>query len=190
MTTYIRLGWAAALALLVITAATGNASASKKEAPSPSPSAADSASPTPTPEPPSVAIPRLETHLKIDPDDRDAMLELAGNYLEVGRPDLTSSLTQRLIGAGTKTAQVYFLDGSADMQLGQIPAAIVSLEKASDLEPTSSQILFSLTDLYLRTNRYSDAERVAKRATTFNPSDKRGFMNYGLVLVQEKKYDY
>jgi tetratricopeptide (TPR) repeat protein len=70
-----------------------------------------------------------------------------------------------------------------------VAPAIASLESASDLEPTSSEILFTLTDLYLRTNRPQDAERVAKRATTFNPSDKRAFSNYGLVFMQEGKFD-
>jgi len=186
---YSRLGWAAALALFLLAANAGGALASKKAPATPAASPTAAVSPTPTAEPPSSAIPRLEAHLKIQPDDHDAMAQLAGYYLEVGHPDLTLPLTQKLIGSGVKTAQVYFLDGSAQMELGQVAPAVASLEKASDLEPTSSQILFTLTDLYLRTNRLADAERVAKRATTFNATDKRAFSNYGLVLMQEKKFD-
>jgi len=192
LTTYSRLGWAAALALLFVTASAGDALAKKDAgtpAPSPAASATDTASPEPTAEPPSSAIPRLESHLKMDPNDTDAMTELAGYYLEVNRPDLALALTQKLINGGTKTGQVYYLDGSAELQLGQVAPAISSLESASDLEPTSSEILFTLTDLYLRTNRPQDAERIAKRATTFNPTDKRAFSNYGLVLMQEGKFD-
>jgi tetratricopeptide (TPR) repeat protein len=186
---YSRLSWAAALALFLFAANAGGALASKKAAATPAPSASDSASPTPSPEPPTSAIPRLEAHLKIQPDDHDAMAQLAGYYLQVAHPELTLPLTQKLIGAGIKTAQVYFLDGSAELELGQVAPAVASLEHASDLEPTSSQILFTLTEVYLRTNRLADADRVAKRATAFNATNEQAFSNYGLVLTQEKKFD-
>ena len=106
-----------------------------------------------------------------------------------GAPAQALVLTQRLISSGDKSAQVYYLDGSAHESLGQIKEATADFEAASTLEPTNSQILLTLTNLYLQTNRPADAERVAKRATTFNKDDERAWMNYGLVLAQEKKYD-
>lgn len=163
----------------------------KKAEPAPTASASSSPAPLPTatPEAPEVAIPRLEAKLKASPDDHDALLDLSGYYLQVGRPDKAVVLTQKLLSLGQKTAQVYFLDGAANEQLGKVKEATASLEQASNLEPTNSQVLLTLTDLYLRTNRASDAERVAKRATTFNATDKRAFLNYALVLSQEKKFD-
>jgi tetratricopeptide (TPR) repeat protein len=167
--------------------------AASKPGPAPSPSASPSGSPAPlptaTPEAPSIAIPRLEAKLKADPSDRDTMGQLASYYLEVGRPDLSLPMTQHLLTTGTKTAQIFYLDGVANQQIGRIREATDDLEQASNLEPTNSQVLLTLTDLYLRTNRAGDAERVAKRATTFNASDERAFINYALVLAQEKKFD-
>ena len=169
------------------------AAAAAPKKPGPAATAAPSGSPAPlptaTPEPASIAIPRLEAKLKSSPDDRETMAQLSGYYLEVGRPDLSLPLTQRLLSLGTKTAQVYYLDGVGNQQVGRVREATQDLEQASNLEPTNSQVLLTLTDLYLRTNRASDAERVAKRATTFNANDERAFINYGLVLAQEKKYD-
>jgi tetratricopeptide (TPR) repeat protein len=159
------------------------------QAPSPAASGSPGPLPTATPEPPSIAIPRLEAKLKSDPNDRDTMSQLASYYVTVGRPDMALPLTQKLLSVGTKTAQVYYLDGVANQQVGRIKEATEDLEQASNLEPTNSQVLLTLTDLYLRTNRPADAERVAKRATTFNPNDQRALINYGLVLAQEKKYD-
>jgi tetratricopeptide (TPR) repeat protein len=175
-----------ALALLLC----GTHADAAKKAPEPAPSASAAVPlPTATPESPDVAIPRLEAKLKATPDDREALLDLAGVYLSVGRPDKALPLTQKLFSLGQKTAQVYFLDGAANEQLGKIKEATASLEAASNLEPTNSQVLLTLTDLYLRTNRQADAERVAKRATTFNANDKRAILNYALVLGQEKKFD-
>lgn len=176
--------------LLVMGAAFAAAAAPHRgPAPSPSPSGSPAPLPTATPEPPNIAIPRLEAKLKADPNDRDAAIQLCSYYLQLGRPDLSLPLTQHLLATGTKTAQVYFFDGSANRGLGRIKEATDDLEQASNLEPTNAQVLLTLTDLYLQTNRASDAERVAKRATTFNPTDQHAFINYGLVLAQQKKYD-
>ncbi len=167
----------------------------KKAAPlaSPSPAASASASPAPlptaSPEPPQIAIPRLEAKIKANPNDQDALLQLAGYYLGGNRPDQALGLTQRLVSLGSKTAQVYYMDGLANQQLGRFPDATRDFEEASNREPTNAQILLTLTDLYLHENRAADAERVAKRATTFNATDPRVFENFGLVLAQEGKFD-
>ncbi|MDQ6932775.1 MAG: tetratricopeptide repeat protein, partial [Candidatus Eremiobacteraeota bacterium] len=108
----------------------------------------------------------------------------------IGRPDLALQLTGQAISGGHKTAQAYFLDGIASKQVGgQEASALYDFEQASNLEPTNSQVLLSLTDTYLRQKRNADAERVAKRAITFNKDDPRAYINYGLVLAQEQKYD-
>src|SRR5579872_2352 len=156
-----------------------------KASPSPSPSA----SPTSTPEPPEVAIPHLQARLKVNPNDREALLQLAGNYLQINRADLAQATTQRLLQLGTKTGQVYYLSGYSNLLLNRLPQATADLENASNQEPTNLSILSTLADAYSRQNRFADAERVAKRALTFNKNDKAAFEMYGGVLESEQKYD-
>lgn len=186
---------ATALALSVSFAAGQNVWGRPKS-PSPSPSASGAAAdatpaalPTATPEPSDIAIPRLEAKIKENPSDKDSLQNLAGYYLGVGKADQALALTQRLLSLGAKTAQVYYLDGIANQMLGRVRDETADLEQATALDPTNPQILLTLTDLYLKTNRGADAERVAKRATTFNTTDERVWENYGLVLGQEGKYD-
>ena len=178
---------ATVLALAMSLAAATQAFAAPK--PSPTPSASPAPLPTASPEPSDVAIPRLEAKIKASPNDKDSLQELAGYYLAEGKADQSLALTQRLLSLGTKNAQVYYLDGIANQSLGRIKEATADFENATTQDPTNAQILLTLTNLYLQTNRASDAERVAKRATTFNPADKRVFENYGLVLGQVGKYD-
>src|SRR5579863_10535548 len=102
----------------------------KSATPSPSPS--PSALPTASPEPPSVAIPRLEAKLKANPSDQLTMAQLAAEYLQVNRPDITLQFTQHLLQMGDKTAQVYYYDGFAYEQLGQLVPATYDLEQASN----------------------------------------------------------
>lgn len=150
--------------------------------------------PTASPEPPQVAIPRLEARLKANPNDRDAMIQLAAQFLGLGSPQANQAalqLTQHVLQLGTKTAQTYFLDGSAQQAMGNIPAAISDLEAASNLEPTSLAVLQQLAQLYLRATppRSADAERIANRAVTFNKTDPAAYVALGIVLAAEQKWD-
>ncbi len=160
-----------------------------KTAPAASPSPSPAPSPTAKPETLDVQIPRLEAAVKANPDDKDSMAMLATDYLQVNRPDLALQLTQKLLSGGTKTAQVYFTDGAAQLGLGHLPEAIASMEQASNLEPTNMIVLQSLTQMYMRANRVDDAERVAKRALTFNANVGAANENLGFVLAAEKKFD-
>lgn len=160
-----------------------------KPAATPSPTASPAPLPTATPEPPNIAIPRLSAKLKANPNDRQAMVELAGQFLSINHPEAALPLTQRLLQLGTKTAQVYFLDGSAQQAVNNIPAAISDLENASNLEPTNLSVLGSLADLYVKTNRLPDAERIANRAVTFNKTEPQAFVVLGIVYAAEQKWD-
>lgn len=160
-----------------------------KSASSPSPSPSPSALPTASPEPPSVAIPRLQAKLKANPNDQQAMSELAAQFLQINRPDLTAELTQHLLQVGDKTAQVYYYDGFAQDQLGNTRAAMYDLEQASNLDPTNMGVLAQLADVYLKTNRAADAERVAKRAVTFNKTEPAALMTLGSIYASEQKFD-
>lgn len=183
----------ASLAFLaaVVVVSSGSGMQAASAAPKPAPSAAPSAAPSPTAAPESLdkAIPRLEAKIKADPNDKAATTELAQDYYSANRPDLALALTQKLIAGGTKTAQIYYLDGIANNAVGREKEAIADLENASNLEPTNTAVLGALTNLYLHANRASDAERVAKRALTFNKDDKDAHINYGMVLATEQKYD-
>lgn len=156
---------------------------------SPTPSPTPVPLPTATPEPPNIAIPRLEAKLKANQNDRQAMTELAGQFLGIGHPEAALPLTQRLLQLGTKTAQVYYLDASAQQAANNIPAAISDLESASNIEPTNLSVLGSLSDLYVKTNRLQDAERVANRAVTFNKTEPQAYVVLGMVYAAEQKWD-
>ncbi|MGA8841695.1 MAG: tetratricopeptide repeat protein [Candidatus Aquilonibacter sp.] len=160
-----------------------------KSAASPSPSPTSSALPTASPEPPSVAIPKLQAKLKANPNDQDAMTQLAGQFLGINRPDLSAQLTQHLLQMGDKTAQVYYLDGFAMDQLNHDDVAISDLEQAENLDPSNIGVLEQLTELYLKANRYTDAERIANRSLVLNKGDAASYSMLGSVYASEQKYD-
>lgn len=182
--------WASLFVVTAFAVAAGlahPATAATKAPATPAPTTAPTAAPTV--EPMEVAIPRLEAAVKADPNDKVSAATLATDYLQINRPDLALPITTKLLGGGTKTAQVYFLDGAAHANLGKIKEATASLEQAANLEPTNIAVLQMLTTVYMRDNRPDDAERIAKRALTFNKDSKDAIENYGYVLAALKKYD-
>jgi tetratricopeptide (TPR) repeat protein len=183
----IAAGCAVGVAATTPSAQAGLFGGKKTSTPSPSPS--PSALPTASPEPPSIAIPRLNAKLKANPSDQLTMAQLAAEYLQVSRPDITLQLTQHLLQMGDKTAQVYYYDGFAEEQLSNLAAATYDLEQASNLDPTNLGILAQLADVYLRTNRFNDAERIAKRAVTFNKNDPGAIETLGSVYAAEQHFD-
>ncbi len=178
-----------ALALGIAFLATPPTVDARGPAATPTPTPTPAALPTASPEPASVAIPRLQARLKANPNDQDAMLQLAYQFLGIGRPDLSVQLTQQLIKLGNKSAQVYAFDGSAFQSLGQTDRALADFEQASTIDPTNLGVLSQLTELYVRANRLSDAERVAKRALTFNKTEPQALENMGLVYASEGHFD-
>ncbi len=180
---------AGAIAAAVAVGISNPAGAAGKPAAAPSASPSAAPSPTATPEALDHAIPRLEAALKANPNDKDSMMQLSLMYLQANRPDLAVQLTQKLLAGGTKNAQVYFVDGASQAALGKADAGIASMEQAANLEPTNMQVLQALTQMYMTANRPADAERVARRALTFNANSTEAAENLGFVLAVEKKYD-
>ena len=117
------------------------------------------------------------------------MAQLAAEYLQVNRPDITLQYTQHLLQMGDKTAQVFYYDGFAYEQLGNLVAATYDLEQASNLDPTNLGVLAQLADVYIRTGRFNDAERIARRAVTFNKNDPAALETLGSVYASEQHYD-
>jgi tetratricopeptide (TPR) repeat protein len=157
--------------------------------PTPAPSATPQPLPTATPEPPGIAIPRLLDKLKANPNDTQAMVELAGEYITIGHPEAAAPITQHLLQSGTKTAQVYYLDGTVQDALNNTSGALADLEQASNLEPTNLSVLAMLADLYVKTNQLADAERIANRAVTFNKDAPQAYEALAGVLAAEQKWD-
>jgi len=161
----------------------GNKSAAATPSPSPS------ALPTASPEPPSVAIPKLQAKLKANPNDQDAMTQLDAQFLGISRPDLAAQLSQHLLQMGDKTAQVYYLDGYAMDALGHEDVAISDMEQAENLDPSNIGVLEQLVALYLKANRFTDAERIANRSIVLNKGDAESYSMLGSVYAAEQKFD-
>src|SRR5581483_7655348 len=99
------------------------------------------------------------------------------------RPYTAFAANRNQDGAGVLPRRI------AQGSLNNVNAAISDLEAASNLEPTNLSVLSSLASLYVKANRFADAERVANRAVTFNKTDPQAYSTLGVVLAAEQKWD-
>lgn len=116
-------------------------------------------------------------------------MQLAMAYLQVGAINQAGQLSQKLLQTGHKTAMVYYIDGAARESSGDIQGATADFEQASTLDPTNLGVLAQLTDIYIKTRRFPDAERIAKRAIAFNKTEPQAYLSLGSVYGNEAHYD-
>ena len=117
------------------------------------------------------------------------MAQLAAQYLQINRPDLTLQLTQHLLQLGNKTAQVYYYDGLAQEQMGNAARRPTTSSKPRTSIPPTWACSRSSPRCTSRAKRYNDAERIAKRAVTFNKTDPGALMTLGSVYAAEQHFD-
>jgi len=145
--------------------------------------ASSAPSTTPTDESPSLAIPRLEKAMVSQPNDPVLGAQLAEAYRQAKHPDQALQLAERLIRSGQRTAQLFYVDGLANRDLGRNDQALSALQQAEGFDPTSLAVSAALTNLYLETSRLPDALRESHRATVLHPQEEQAFLNDAITLA-------
>ena len=69
--------------------------------------------------------------------------------------------------------------------VGQSEAAVFLYKKVLKQEPKSESVLYSLGTLYQKLHQYQDAIRIYKRILMLNPSHKKAFNNFMVVIAKE-----
>ena len=174
----------ATMVLAVLLAAPPVGVSAKPRGPQPSPS--PSYSPTPTPE---ERITTLSQTVKDNPNDKAANAELGELLVETGKPSEGRDHLETAVRLGQNDAQVWFFIGMADRELGDLPDAVTSFERAELLDPGNQAVLGSLVDAYLAAGRTNDALRIANRAMQLHPNDSASYEALGTVQLTQGKFD-
>jgi Flp pilus assembly protein TadD len=114
---------------------------------------------------PKDAVIYLERAHRISPENEDIRRQLAAAYLESRQPQEALST----IGE-PKTAEDYYLRGSAYYLLHRFQAADRESEQALTLAPENPQILVLRTRLLQRAGQQNAALELANKATTLSPN--------------------
>jgi tetratricopeptide (TPR) repeat protein len=117
--------------------------------------------------------------LKLDAKDRAALLGRGIAYIKTGQLDLAEADFQAFIannGTGEFAAQdpqleqAYYELGTVQLQKGDAATAAATLQKATAIDGTDADALYSLGVAFDKTNRQADAVQILKLAASFVPT--------------------
>ncbi len=108
--------------------------------------------------------------LRLQPDLGDARLALA-YYYYFGYRDYELARTELAIArkATPNDAEVWDADGAIDRRQGRWDDAVPNFEKARELDPRNSSVLWNLAETYACVGRYEDAQRAFAEGLAVNP---------------------
>lgn len=118
------------------------------------------------------AINALDTYLRANPNDAQAMALLASGHMAKGRHARAATLMQDALRR-KDAPELYAAYGLSLMGLGQTANAIPQLETAYRKDPSQTQAAFALVGLYLRSKQPAKALSLAQtlaKAAPANPS--------------------
>lgn len=118
------------------------------------------------------ALADYQRSLADQPDDRDALLDVAEIYRRLNQPARALASLQSLSDGyppGEEPPQVLYLLGLAYGALGRNGDAIDSFSAARDRGPSSPELLFRLAEAQWTAGRVADAEQNVSRALALSP---------------------
>lgn len=82
----------------------------------------------------------------------------------------------------------YVYRGLVNYDRGDLKNALADLQKASDIEPMNSDILFDLAIVQEKNKNYDDAIRTYSKFIEMNPRNEFAYYNRGKIKLAQKKY--
>ncbi len=138
---------------------------------------------------PSEAIPHLETLVEEMPELAPAKLQLAMCYIGEGRRDEARQITQAMIDQGGQSARAHLMQGTLDLADGHLESALEHLLEVERTEPRLPGLHQRLGQVYLRFNRYEDAERAFRLALTIDSDSAPAHDGLAQSLIGQGRHD-
>ena len=111
-------------------------------------------------------------------------LELAANYLQMGRPQIALQEVQQALATDPGFADAYHLQGLVQMALGDLEQAQASLRRAQEMKPDDPDVMHNLGWLYCQRQQYAPANALFERALAVPTyaSRSKTFLSQGVCL--------
>ncbi len=132
------------------------------------------------------ARPEYERAIALDPKMSEAFLNL-GILLSEKNPAAAVAPLQRAVDLLPAQSRPRFLLGLAQERSGDISAAVESYESALHLDPTDTEIVIHLGNLYMNLKRYGDAETKFRAALQAQPKSPQALLGLAQSLDAQKK---
>jgi tetratricopeptide (TPR) repeat protein len=114
---------------------------------------------------PDRALKEFERELAIQPAHATSHIQIAYEYIKRGDYASARPHGERALALAPTDFIAHRLMGQIQLEAGEIPAAIASLEQSRHLEPNSPTVYFTLAKAYARAGREADADKARAEFT-------------------------
>ena len=108
---------------------------------------------------PDRALKEFERELAIQPAHATSHIQMAFEYIKRGDHAAARPHAERAVALAPTDFIAHRLVGQIQLEAGEVPAAIASLQQSQYLEPNSPTVYFTLAKAYARAGREADAEK-------------------------------
>ncbi len=136
---------------------------------------------------PERARPWLERYLRAAPDPVEAGVEVAGEWLEAGRPAAALEVARSARADGGPDPRLWLAEGRALCRLGRLTEAKRALSRVREEDSPFPEARATLSDALARQGRPGEALRVLEAPLRRWPGDERLLAARAGVLVQAKR---
>ena len=131
----------------------------------------------------------LEKILKEDPQNPQARLLLAGNYVELKRLDEASSLLRDLLEEDPVNVRALVCLAKVLQDEGKSDEVIQLCKKAIEVDERNTQALALMGQAYMDMANFKDALPALKKAVEIQPKLTQNQLNYVACLIGLRQYD-
>ncbi|MEJ2084854.1 MAG: tetratricopeptide repeat protein [Acidobacteriota bacterium] len=116
----------------------------------------------------------FERAIETDPENRSglavtAAIQLTRLHLHQEEPDLATDIARRAVDLDPLAAEGWQLLGRAQLQQGDVPGAIASLDRAGELDASSVETQIRLAEAYVEADQLQNAEAAYLKALALDP---------------------
>ena len=120
-------------------------------------------------------------YLKLNPDDTQAMLNLAKKYYDIGEHGKSEEVLTELIEMEPDNVEAYFYLGRCCLSMKKSREAIDAYKKVVELDPENKKGYADLASAYNEIGQPDVAERYVKRALNLDPNYGYAHVVYGEI---------
>ena len=114
---------------------------------------------------PDRALKEFDRELSVQPSHATSHIQMAFEYIRRGDYESARPHADKAVTLAPTDFIAHRLVGQIQLETGDVPAAIASLEQSRQLEPNSPTVYFTLAKAYARAGREADAEKARAEFT-------------------------
>jgi tetratricopeptide (TPR) repeat protein len=114
---------------------------------------------------PDRALKEFERELALQPSHATSHIQMAFEYIKRGDYASARPHAEKAVALAPTDFIAHRLVGQIQLEAGDVPAAVASLEQSQRLEPNSPTVYFTLAKAYARAGRDADAEKARLQFT-------------------------